>query len=209
MRTLRDEAADAARRREPAVGQEAVSSRSRMRRPVRSKWLTQRHGRLNTACCLIAKGVAKTKQRFDRAVGPAVAPCAQMQPQPQRFFNELKSHPPEKKCQPINSFARENSAERSTLRQPSTYPAARRFSTKRRNFDEFVAPRIGVDKRLYIGWRAARGRHDKLGALVHREYLVETRLHPFDGHRCILQDSRTPSSESSQEKSQGSYRQYE
>ena len=82
-----------ARRREPAVGQEAVSSRSRMRRPVRSQWLTQRHDRLNTACCLSAKGVAKTKQRFDRAVGPAVAPCAQMQPQHQRFFNELKSHP--------------------------------------------------------------------------------------------------------------------
>ena len=90
---MRDEAADAARRREPAVGQEAVSSRSRMRRPVRSQWLTPRHGRLKTVCCLSAKGVAKTKQRFDRAVGPAVAPCAQMQPQPQRFFNELKSHP--------------------------------------------------------------------------------------------------------------------
>ena len=72
--------AKAARRREPAVGQEAVSSRSRMRRPVRSQWLTQRHDRLNTACCLSAKGVAKTKQRFDRAVGPAVAPCTQMQP---------------------------------------------------------------------------------------------------------------------------------
>ena len=108
-------AADAARRREPAVGQEAVSSRSRMKRPVRSQLLPQRHGSalaslgllaslrvasplarrlwLNTACCLSAKGVAKTKQRFDRAVGPAVAPCAQMQPQPQRFFNELKSHP--------------------------------------------------------------------------------------------------------------------
>ena len=107
--------AKAARRREPAVGQEAVSSRSRMRRPVRSQWLTQRHGSalaslgllaslrvasplarrlwLNTACCRSAKGVAKTKQRLDRAVGPAVAPCAQMQPQPQRFFNELKSHP--------------------------------------------------------------------------------------------------------------------
>ena len=106
--------ADAARRREPAVGQEAVSSRSRMSRPVRSQLLPQRHGSpslslrvgsctarttdkrrlwLNTACCLSAKGVAKTKQRFDRAVGPAVAPCAQMQPQPQRFFNELKSHP--------------------------------------------------------------------------------------------------------------------
>jgi hypothetical protein len=93
MKTEWEANADAARRREPTVGQEAVSSRSRMRRPVRSQWLMQRHGRLNTACCLSAKGVAKTKQRFDRAVGPAVAPCAQMQPQPQRFFNELKSHP--------------------------------------------------------------------------------------------------------------------
>jgi len=36
--------ADAARRREPAVGQEAVSSRSRMRRLVRSQWLSPRHG---------------------------------------------------------------------------------------------------------------------------------------------------------------------
>ena len=35
---------DAARRREPTVGQEAVSPRSRMRRLVRSQWLTQRHG---------------------------------------------------------------------------------------------------------------------------------------------------------------------
>ena len=36
--------ADAARRRVPTVGQEAVSPRSRMRRPVRSQWLTPRHG---------------------------------------------------------------------------------------------------------------------------------------------------------------------
>ena len=85
--------ADAARRREPTVGQEAVSSRSRMRRLVRSQWFTPRHGRLNTACCLSAEGVATTKQRLDRAVGPAAAPCAQIPPLPQRFFNELKSHP--------------------------------------------------------------------------------------------------------------------
>ena len=84
---------DAARRREPTVGQEAVSPRSRMRRLVRSQWLTQRHGRLNTACCLSVEGVATTKQRLDRAVGPAAAPCAQIPPRPQRFFNELKSHP--------------------------------------------------------------------------------------------------------------------
>ena len=84
---------DAARRREPTVGQEAVSPRSRMRRPVRSQWLTPRHGRLNTACCLSVEGVATTKQRLDRAVGPAAAPCAQIPPRPQRFFNELKSHP--------------------------------------------------------------------------------------------------------------------
>ena len=82
-----------ARRREPTVGQEAVSSRSRMRRLVRSQWLTPRHGRLNTACCLSAKGVATTKQRLDRAAGPAVALCAQIRTRPQRFFNELKSHP--------------------------------------------------------------------------------------------------------------------
>ena len=85
--------ADAARRREPTVGQEAVSPRSRMRRLVRSQWFTPRHGRLNTACCLSAEGVATTKQRLDRAVGPAAAPCAQIPPRPQRFFNELKSHP--------------------------------------------------------------------------------------------------------------------
>ena len=64
-----------------------------MRRLVRSQWLTQRHGRLNTACCLSVEGVATTKQRLDRAVGPAAAPCAQIPPRPQRFFNELKSHP--------------------------------------------------------------------------------------------------------------------
>ena len=106
---------DAARRREPTVGQEAVSPRSRMRRLVRSQWLAQRHGSalaslgvfaslwvanprkgrlwLNTACCLSVEGVATTKQRLDRAVGPAAAPCAQIPPRPQRFFNELKSHP--------------------------------------------------------------------------------------------------------------------
>ena len=93
VRTLRDEAADAARRREPAVGQEAVSSRSRMRRPVRSQWLTQRHDRLNTACCLSAKGVAKTKQRFDRAVGPAAAHCRQNASAISAIFQRNKSHP--------------------------------------------------------------------------------------------------------------------
>ena len=93
MKTEWEANADAARRREPTVGQEAVSSRSRMRRLVRSQWFTPRHGRLNAACCLSAEGVATTKQRLDRAVGPAAAPCAQIPPQPQRFFNELKSHP--------------------------------------------------------------------------------------------------------------------
>ena len=93
MKTEWEANADAARRREPTVGQEAVASRSRMRRLVRRQWLTQRHGRLNTACCLSVEGVATTKQRLDRAVGPAAAPCAQIPPRPQRFFNELKSHP--------------------------------------------------------------------------------------------------------------------
>ena len=93
MKTEWAASADAARRREPTVGQEAVSSRSRTRRIVRSRWLPQRHGRLNTAHCLRAKGVATTKQRVDRAVGPTAALCAQMRPLPLRFFNELKSHP--------------------------------------------------------------------------------------------------------------------
>ena len=64
-----------------------------MRRLVRSQWFTPRHGRLNSACCRSAEGVATTKQRLDRAVGPAAVPCAQIPPRPQRFFNELKSHP--------------------------------------------------------------------------------------------------------------------
>ena len=93
MKAEWDANADAARRREPTVGQEAVSPRSRMRRLVRSQWLTQRHGRLNTACCLSLAGVAPTKHRLDRADGPAGTPCAQMPPRPQRFFNELKSEP--------------------------------------------------------------------------------------------------------------------
>ena len=63
------------RRREPTVGQEAVSSRSRRRRLARSQRSLPRHGRLNTALCLSAEGVATTKQRFDRAVGPAAAHC--------------------------------------------------------------------------------------------------------------------------------------
>ena len=112
MKTEWEANADAARRREPTVGQEAVASRSRMRRLVRSQWFTPRHGSalaslgvfaslwvanprkgrlwLNTACCLSVEGVATTKQRLDRAVGPAAAPCAQIPPRPQRFFNELK-----------------------------------------------------------------------------------------------------------------------
>ena len=44
MKTEWEANADAARRREPTVGQEAVSPRSRMRRLVRSQLLTQRHG---------------------------------------------------------------------------------------------------------------------------------------------------------------------
>ena len=48
--------------------------------------------------------------------------------------------------------------------------------------DELVAPRIGVDERLDIGWGAARGRHAKLRALVCREYLVKPRLHPLYCH---------------------------
>ena len=55
MKTEWEANADAARRREPTVGQEAVSSRSRMRRLVRSQWFTPRHGRLNAACCLSLK----------------------------------------------------------------------------------------------------------------------------------------------------------
>ena len=52
--------------------------------------------------------------------------------------------------------------------------------------DKLVAPRIGVDKRLDIGGRAARSRDDKLGALVRRENLVKPRLHPLDSHRGTL-----------------------
>ena len=74
MRTLLKYTAQAARRREPTVGQEAVSTRSRKRRPVRSQWSPPRQGRLKTACCLSARGVATAKQRFDRAVGTAGAP---------------------------------------------------------------------------------------------------------------------------------------
>ena len=48
--------------------------------------------------------------------------------------------------------------------------------------DELVGPRIGVDKRLDIGGRAARGRHAKLSILVRREYLVKPRLHPLNSH---------------------------
>ena len=44
MKTGRATDADAARRREPTVGQEAVSSRSRRRRPVRSQRPLPRHG---------------------------------------------------------------------------------------------------------------------------------------------------------------------
>ena len=74
MRTLLKYTAQAARRREPTVGQEAVSTRSRKRHPVRNQWFTPRQGRLKTACCLSEKGVATAKQRFDRAVGTAGAP---------------------------------------------------------------------------------------------------------------------------------------
>ena len=100
--------------RGPAVGQEAVSSRSRRRRLVRSQWFPPRHGSpslslrvgsctarttdkrrlwLKTAFCLSAKGVATTKQRFDRAAGPRAAPCARTRPQTRRLFSKLKSHP--------------------------------------------------------------------------------------------------------------------
>ena len=61
------------RRREPIVGQEAVSARRRKRRAVRNQWSQPRHGRLNQADCLSVKGVTTPKQRFDRAVGPVVA----------------------------------------------------------------------------------------------------------------------------------------
>ena len=94
MKTKRAGTADAARRREPTVGQEAVSPRSRMRRLVRNQRFLPRHGRLNAALCLRAEGVATTKQRLDRAVGPEAAPGAQKLSQPLRFFNEIKSHPP-------------------------------------------------------------------------------------------------------------------
>ena len=76
MRTLLKYTAQAARRREPTVGQEAVSTRSRKRHPVRNQWFTPRQGRLKTACCLSEKGVATAKQRFDRAVGTAGAPLS-------------------------------------------------------------------------------------------------------------------------------------
>ena len=91
MRTLLKYTAQAARRREPTVGQEAVSTRSRKRRPVRSQWSPPRQGRLKTACCLSARGVATAKQRFDRAVGTAGAPFSKYKNS--SFFNEIKSHP--------------------------------------------------------------------------------------------------------------------
>ena len=91
MRTLLKYTAQAARRREPTVGQEAVSTRSRKRRLVRSQWSPSRQGRLKTACCLSAKGVATAKQRFDRAVGTAGTPFSKYKNS--SFFNEIKSHP--------------------------------------------------------------------------------------------------------------------
>ena len=104
-----------ARRREPTVGQEAVSSRSRRRRLVRNQRSLPRHGSalaslgllaslwvasplarrlwLKTALCLSAEGVATTKQRFDRAVGLEAARCAQMRPLPRRFLQRNKIAP--------------------------------------------------------------------------------------------------------------------
>ena len=74
MRTLLKYTAQTAQRREPTVGQEEVSTRSRKRRLVRSQWFLPRHGRLKSAYCLSAKGVATAKRRFDRAVGTAGEP---------------------------------------------------------------------------------------------------------------------------------------
>ena len=48
--------------------------------------------------------------------------------------------------------------------------------------DELVGPRIGVDKRLHIGGRAARSRDAERCAIVRRENLVKTRLRPLDRH---------------------------
>ena len=92
MITLLKYTAQAARRREPTVGQEAVSTRSRKRRSVRSQWFLPRHGRLKTACCLSVRGVATAKQRFDRAVGTAGAPFSKYT-KIHPFINEIKSHP--------------------------------------------------------------------------------------------------------------------
>lgn len=92
MMTLLKYTTQAARRREPTVGQEAVSTRSRKRRPVRSQWSPPRQGRLKTACCLSARGVATAKQRFDRAVGTAGAPFSKYT-KIHPFINEIKSHP--------------------------------------------------------------------------------------------------------------------
>ena len=92
MRILLKYTAQAAQRREPTVGQEAVSTRSRKRHPVRNQWFTPRQGRLKTACCLSEKGVATAKQRFDRAVGTAGAPLSKYV-KFILFFNEIKSHP--------------------------------------------------------------------------------------------------------------------
>ena len=92
MMTLLKYTAQTARRREPTVGQEAVSTRSSKRRPVRSQWSPPRQGRLKTACCLSARGVATAKQRFDRAVGTAGAPFSKYT-KIHPFINEIKSHP--------------------------------------------------------------------------------------------------------------------
>ena len=62
-----------ARRREPIVGQEAVSARRRKRHAVHNQWSQPRQVRLDPADCLSVKGVTTPKQRFDRAVGPVVA----------------------------------------------------------------------------------------------------------------------------------------
>ena len=94
MRTLLKYTAQAARRREPTVGQEAVSTRSRKRRSVRSQWSPPRQGRLKTACCLSARGVATAKQRFDRAVGTTGAPFSKYKNSSLFQRNKIAPKPP-------------------------------------------------------------------------------------------------------------------
>ena len=62
-----------ARRRAPPGAREAVLARSRRRRTIRNQWSSPRHGRLNQAYCLSARGVTTPKQRIARAGWTAAA----------------------------------------------------------------------------------------------------------------------------------------